>query len=147
MALSWRYLAPVVVPDTTHTAVIRFYSFDDASICTERWPVVAWLIELNQHSGSPNRKWTHPEPITINGIIHDSDWSEKSGFQSITCLETDDGTGGRVWQFATYQMFSSLKDAHAFVLALFARSRAQAAKDRARKAAKRRKAAKARVTP
>jgi hypothetical protein len=95
--------------------------------------VVAWVIEAHERdptdSGWPDA-WAHPVPITVDGILHDSaEWLHgRGGYRAITCLETDDGAGGRLWRFnGGWYALPSRAAAEAYALKSMTDSRTYAA--------------------
>lgn len=146
MATSWRYWAPVIVPDQTGTALVVFEQWSEASpLRIDRWPVVAWLISVQQHSDDDSRRWANPEPITTNGIIHERTIEKTLWPYQLICLEMGSSAGGRIWRFRNGTTFLSLERAQAYATEELAEYRRFANQDLKRAAAKRGKERRARA--
>jgi hypothetical protein len=137
MAVTWRYWAPVIVPDMTGSAVVQFAQwFDTSPVSVDRWLVVAWMIAMQQHDQS-DRPYTHPEPITTNGIIHELHHGGYS--RTRICLEIA-AANGRIWCFSNGRTFTSLAAAQAYATDYLKDQRVAAENAKKQSADKRRKA-------
>ena len=125
----------------TGTVVVRFEKWGDVPTRVERWPVVAWLIEINQHDGAPSKHWAHPIAITVGGIINTFARKvdgEDFDYQ-MTCFEMGGTAGGRIWQFGERYKCSSLTEAQAYATRELTDNWVNADKAEKRVKAKRRK--------